>query len=258
MDELELSPDSNDMLMIDEDSHDDDEVKFEHSDTELNMDLLDYEDGDEGQNGIQEKPEVHKQLGKGEDSSLKDPTDNNRNSTPIVFDAEKRDNGSPRVSSSSVTVSEDRISSASASKVKQDSPKTQAPSDFSSKIGLSNVELDFTEGDLKGLKTYHEFYSKYKPVILSGNPTAPMPKINMVVASKWKEFLNVRKEMEASNRTRAFTRAFNSSLRVKPAPGVRGAEVNLQFQRKPNPSLFSNDQQLNTFKPLQGQKDSNR
>ena len=249
MDELELSPDSNDLLMIDEDSHGEEEDKSGHSDTELNMDLLDYEDGDEDQKGIKEKPEANKQLGKAEDSALEDPMDQNRNRTPIVFNAEERNNGSPRVSSSSVTASEDRVSSASASKVDKESPKSPAPSDFSSKIGLSNVELDFTEGDLKGLKTYHEFYSKYKPVILSGNPTAPMPKINMVVASKWKEFLNVRREMEASNRTKAFTRAFNSSIRVKPAPGVRGAEVNLQFQRKPNPSLFSNDQPLDTFKP---------
>ena len=46
MDELELSPDSNDLL-IDEDSHGDEDIKFEHSDTDLNMDLLDYEDGEE-------------------------------------------------------------------------------------------------------------------------------------------------------------------------------------------------------------------
>ena len=46
MDELELSPDSNDLL-IDEDSHGDEDIKFEHSDTDLNMDLLDYEEGEE-------------------------------------------------------------------------------------------------------------------------------------------------------------------------------------------------------------------
>lgn len=257
MDELELSPDSNDMLMIDEDSHGDDEVKFEHSETELNMDLLDYEDGEEDKKVIQDQPDpdLGKQLVTVEGSALKDPTDKNRNRTPIVFNAVKKDNESRHVSSSSATVSDAKVSSAKR-KVDQKSHITKAPtSDFSFKIGLSNVELDFTEEDLKVLKTYHDFYTKYKPVILSGNPTAPMPKINMVVASKWKEFLNFRNAKDVSNRKRAS----NSSLRVKPASCARGAEVNLQFQRKPNPSLFSNDKQLNNFASLEGRlKDNTR
>ena len=267
MDELELSPDSNDMLMIDEDSHGDDEIKFEHSETELNMDLLDYEDGEEDQKDVQEQPDLDlgKQLVTVEGSAPKDPTDKNRNRTPIVFNAAHKDNGSSLVSSSSATVSEAQDSSASSSKDDQKSNKTKAPtSDFSTKIGLTNVELDFTEGDLKTLKTYQDFYTKYKQVILSGNPTAPMPKVNMVVASKWKEFLKVKNAKDASNRTRAF----NSSLRARvgpknplkdesqPASYERGAEVNLQFQRKPNPSLFSNDKQLNNFASLQGRSNT--
>ena len=43
-------------------------------------------------------------------------------------------------------------------------------------------------------------------------------------------------------------RAFNSSQGVKPAASVSGTKVNLQFQRKPNPSLFSHDQPLSSFR----------
>ena len=268
MDELELSPDSNDMLMIDEDSHGDDEAKVEHSETELNMDLLDYEDGEEDQKDVQDQPnpDLRKKLVTVKGYASKDPTDKNRNRTPIVFNAAHKDNGSSSlVSSSNAKVSEATVSSASRPKDDQKSNKTKAPtSDFSSKIGLTNVELDFTEVDLKTLKTYQDFYTKYKQVILSGNPTAPMPKVNMVVASKWKEFLKVKNAKDVSNRTRSF----NSSLRARvgpknplkeesqPALYERGAEVNLQFQRKPNPSLFSNDKQLNNFASLQGQSNA--
>ena len=268
MDELELSPDSNDLL-IDEDSHGDEDIKFEHSDTDLNMDLLDYEEGEEDDKAIKNKKSEEVEEEPARDKEDKPTDDKKINRTPIVFEAEAavKDKKGRQVSSSATGT----VSAASATKNGGISPpKTTATdtSDFCSKIGMKNVWLNFSEGDLKGLKTYHEFYAKYKPIILSANPTAPMPKINMVVASKWKEFLNVRKAAEkakeshqvsssnSSNRkitdpyTEAFNkqdRAFNSSQGVKPAASVSGTKVNLQFQRKPNPSLFSHDQPLSSF-----------
>ena len=276
MDELELSPDSNDLL-IDEDSHGDEDIKFEHSDTDLNMDLLDYEEGEEDDKAIKNKKskEVEEEPKQNKEDK---PTDDKKiNRTPIVFETAAAVKDKGRQVSSSATGT---VSAASALKDGGISPpKATATdtSDFCSKIGMKNVWLNFSEGDLKGLKTYHEFYAKYKPTILSANPTAPMPKINMVVASKWKEFLNVRKAAEKAkeshqvsssnslyigstkggrNRkitdpyTEAFNkqdRAFNSSQGVKPAASVSATKVNLQFQRKPNPSLFSHDQPLSSF-----------
>ena len=275
MDELELSPDSNDLL-IDEDSHGDDEINFEHSDSDLNMDLLDYEDGEEDQKAIQsKKSDVEEEPAVGMEDT---PTGENKSRTPIVFKSAAKDKESHQISSS--VTGAGKVSVASAPKVGRISP---APTDFCSKIGMKNVWLNFSEADLKDLKTYHDFYSKYKPIIISANPTAPMPKINMVVASKWKEFLNVRKatDFKAAAKAReshlvssstplhtfspkggpirkatdpctdAFNnqdRAFNGSQRVKSAASVGGTKVNLQFQRKPNPSLFSYDQQLNSFR----------
>ena len=275
MDELELSPDSNDLL-IDEDSHGDEDIKFEHSDTDLNMDLLDYEDGEEDDKAIKNKKSKEVEEEPARDKEDKPTDDKKTNRAPIVFEAEAaaKDKKGRQVSSSATGT----VSAASTLKDGGISPpKTTATdtSDFCSKIGMKNVWLNFSEGDLKGLKTYHEFYAKYKPIILSANPTAPMPKINMVVASKWKEFLNVRKAAEKAKEshqvsssnslhtgsskggrngkikdtyTEAFNkqdRAFNSSQGVKPAASVSGTKVNLQFQRMPNPSLFS---QLNSFR----------
>jgi len=268
MDELELSPDSNDLL-IDEDSHGDDDINFEHSDSDLNMDLLDHEDGEEDQKAIQsKKSDVEEEPALDKDDK---PTEENKSRTPIVFKSAAKDKESHQISSSVTGI----VSVASAPKVGRISPETTtpAPTDFGSKIGMTNVWLNFSEGDLKVLKTYHDFYSKYKPIIISANPTAPMPKINMVVASKWKEFLNVRKatdfkavakdqespRVSSSTPLHTFspkggrirkatdqnTDAFNKQDRS--AASVGGTKVNLQFQRKPNPSLFSYDQQLNSF-----------
>ena len=105
---------------------------------------------------------------------------------------------------------------------------------FSSKIGLTNVEIGFTADDFKSLRTYHEFYVKFKPVILSANATAKMEKVNIVVASKWKEFLKERKEKEVHSKQMS-----NNYQRAKPSMRVLGKKVNLHFQSQPNPILFS-------------------
>ena len=154
MDDLELSPDSNDLL-IDEDSHGDDDIRFEHSDSDLNMDLLDYEDDEEDQKAIQNKKfEIEEEPALDNDDK---PTDENKSRTPIVFKSAAKVKESHQISSSVTGI----VSVTSATKNGPNSPETTAPAptDFCSKIGMTNVCLNFSDGDLKALKTYHAFYS---------------------------------------------------------------------------------------------------
>ncbi len=56
------------------------------------------------------------------------------------------------------------------------------------KIGLNDVDLEYTDADYQNLTTYKLFQSTYRQRIQAANPKVPQPKLMMLVAAKWREF----------------------------------------------------------------------
>jgi len=70
-------------------------------------------------------------------------------------------------------------------------------------MGITNIELKYTDEDFQSLVTYKLFNQHIRPMLLEKNPKLVMYKMVSVIGAKWREFIELRetKEKEQSETT---------------------------------------------------------
>jgi len=75
-----------------------------------------------------------------------------------------------------------------AAKAAKDDDERPSVEEVCANLGLSDVDLDYTEADYTNLTTYKLFQSTYKQRIQAANQKVPLPKLMMLISAKWREF----------------------------------------------------------------------
>ena len=63
-------------------------------------------------------------------------------------------------------------------------------------MGITNIELKYTEEDFTSLVTYKLFNQHIRPMLLEKNPKLVMYKMVSVIGAKWREFIELREAKE--------------------------------------------------------------
>lgn len=58
-----------------------------------------------------------------------------------------------------------------------------------SSFDLTDVDIEYSDEDFQNLTTYKLFQQHVRPILQKGNPKVPMSKLMMLVASKWRDFV---------------------------------------------------------------------
>lgn len=68
-------------------------------------------------------------------------------------------------------------------------------------MGINNIEINYTQEDFQNLVTYKLFNQHIRPILLEKNPKLVMYKMVSVIGAKWREFIELREQSEAKNKT---------------------------------------------------------
>lgn len=66
-----------------------------------------------------------------------------------------------------------------------------------STFGLVDVDIEYAEEDFQNLTTYKSFQQHVRPILARENQKVPMGKMMMLVAAKWRQFLNLNANHDA-------------------------------------------------------------
>ncbi|XP_065217180.1 uncharacterized protein LOC135843280 isoform X3 [Planococcus citri] len=73
-------------------------------------------------------------------------------------------------------------------KSKKSKCKMPSVQEVCSVFGLNDVKIQYTEDDFRNLTTYKSFCSHVRPILAKENPKAPIGKLIMLIAAKWRDF----------------------------------------------------------------------
>lgn len=63
-------------------------------------------------------------------------------------------------------------------------------------FGLNDVNIEYSEADFQNLTTYKLFQQHVRPLLSKDNPKVPTGKMMMLVAAKWRDFMNMNPHAE--------------------------------------------------------------
>ena len=67
-------------------------------------------------------------------------------------------------------------------------PGLETSEDIARRLGLANIELEYTEEDFETLTNYKLFREHIQPLLAEQNPKSPQSKVVNLIAAKWREF----------------------------------------------------------------------
>ncbi|XP_065217178.1 uncharacterized protein LOC135843280 isoform X2 [Planococcus citri] len=102
----------------------------------------------------------------------------------------KSKGNSTQTSASASTSAASAASAASDTGVTASTKDYEMPSvqEVCSVFGLNDVKIQYTEDDFRNLTTYKSFCSHVRPILAKENPKAPIGKLIMLIAAKWRDF----------------------------------------------------------------------
>lgn len=85
-------------------------------------------------------------------------------------------------------------SAPSSSKTSKSSNKDRSSAQLCDEMGITNIELNYTNEDYQNLVTYKLFNQHIRPLLLEKNPKLVMYKMVSVIGAKWREFIELKEQ----------------------------------------------------------------
>lgn len=67
---------------------------------------------------------------------------------------------------------------------------------------MTDVDIEYSEDDFQNLQTYKLFQQHVRPILQKENPRVPMSKLMMLVAAKWREFVEQSPGLQSETQSR--------------------------------------------------------
>jgi SNF2 family DNA or RNA helicase len=78
-------------------------------------------------------------------------------------------------------------------------------------MGITNVEIEYTQEDFQNLVTYKLFNQHIRPLLLEKNPKLVMYKMVSIIGAKWREFIELKEQFNKNNNASAASNSSDTS-----------------------------------------------